>query len=128
MSKFRLYAHAPEGTRRGQIEVVAAAAAFAASVPATKLLLADASPLALSGILYLSAGVLCAALAGISRWTEAGAGSKRVRGAEWIWLGGATLLGAILAPLLLFLGLRGDDACARASARCPSSARALKPR
>jgi drug/metabolite transporter (DMT)-like permease len=92
--------------RRGQVEVIAAALAFAASVPATKLLLADASPLALSGVLYLSAGFLCAALAGGSRWTEAAAESKGVRGAEWLWLGGATVSGAVLAPFLLFLGLR----------------------
>ena len=92
--------------RRGQVEVIAAAFAFAASVPATKILLADASPLALSGVLYLSAGVLCTVLVGVSRWAEAAAESKSIRGAEWLWLGGATLSGAVLAPFLLFLGLR----------------------
>jgi drug/metabolite transporter (DMT)-like permease len=92
--------------RRGQMEVIAAAFAFAASVPTTKILLADTSPLALSGVLYLSAGVLCSVLVGISRRTEAAAESRGIRGAEWLWLGGATLSGAVLAPFLLFLGLR----------------------
>jgi drug/metabolite transporter (DMT)-like permease len=92
--------------RRGQLEVIAAALAFAASVPVTKMLLADVSPLALSGVLYLSAGVLCAVLAGISRRTEATAESKGIRGVEWFWLWGATVSGAVLAPFLLFLGLR----------------------
>jgi len=37
--------------RKAQVEVVLAALAFAASVPASKLLLADVAPLALSGVL-----------------------------------------------------------------------------
>src|SRR4030067_606892 len=48
--------------RAGQAEVVLAALAFAASVPASKLLLVGVSPLALSGAVYLSAGVLCGTL------------------------------------------------------------------
>lgn len=106
MSRFPLPARMRWNAGRGQIEVVAAALAFAASVPATKILLADASPLALSGVLYLSAGVLCAVLVGISRRTEAAAENRSIRGVEWLWLGGATLSGAVLAPFLLFLGLR----------------------
>jgi drug/metabolite transporter (DMT)-like permease len=106
MNRFRSFAQMRSDTRRGQVEVIAAAFAFAASVPATKILLAEASPLALSGVLYLSAGALCAVLVGISRWTEAAAESRRIRGAEWLWLGGATVSGAVLAPFLLFLGLR----------------------
>jgi drug/metabolite transporter (DMT)-like permease len=106
MSRSLLFAQMRSYARRGQVEVVAAAFAFAASVPATKLLLADASPLALSGVLYLSAGVLCAVLVAISRRTGAAAKSRSIRGTEWLWLGGATLSGAVLAPLLLFLGLR----------------------
>jgi drug/metabolite transporter (DMT)-like permease len=93
-------------TRRHQLEVIVAAFVFAASVPASKLLLADASPLALSGVLYLSAGSLCALLVGLQRWTGMTPESDSIRGAEWLWLGGAVLCGAVFAPLLLFLGLR----------------------
>lgn len=93
--------------RKAQVEVILAALAFAASVPANKLLLADVAPLALSGVLYISAGTLCASLAWLSgrtRTTEGG--TNKVRGAEWVWLLGAVLSGGVLAPLLLFLGLR----------------------
>jgi len=93
-------------TRQGQLEVIVAALAFAASVPANKLLLAGTSPLALSGVLYLSAGVLCAVLVGIRDRAGGPAEHNKVAGAEWLWLAGAVLSGAVLAPLLLFLGLR----------------------
>jgi len=93
--------------RKAQVEVILAALAFAASVPLSKLLLADVAPLALSGVLYMSAGTLCAALAWLSgrSGTPLG-GTNTVRGAEWVWLLGAVASGGVLAPLFLFLGLR----------------------
>ncbi len=92
---------------RYQLEVILAAAAFAASVPASKLLLADVAPLALSGMLYLSAGLLCALLTAIGRGTAPEpTGGNRIQGSEWLWLGGAVLCGGVLAPLFLFVGLR----------------------
>jgi drug/metabolite transporter (DMT)-like permease len=92
--------------RRSQLEVVAGAIAFAASVPASKLLLGDVSPLALSGILYLSAGALCALLLVLARRSPRHSENNSIRGVEWLWLAGAVLSGGVLAPLLLFLGLR----------------------
>jgi drug/metabolite transporter (DMT)-like permease len=93
--------------RKAQAEVMLAALAFAASVPASKLLLADVSPLALSGVLYMSAGTLCTILVWISRLrSPAASESNIVRGKEWIWLAGAVASGGVFAPLLLFLGLR----------------------
>ena len=87
--------------------MIFAALAFAAGVPANKLLLANVSPLALSGALYLSAGALCAALVGLSRRSSGGVIERNaVRGAEWLWLLGAVLSGGVLAPLLLFVGLQ----------------------
>jgi drug/metabolite transporter (DMT)-like permease len=105
-NRFQTLAPALLHARGGQLEVIAAALAFAASVPAGKLLLADASPLALSGAVYLSAGVLCAILVGIRRLAGVVPESSWVRGREWLWLGGAILSGAVMAPFLLFLGLR----------------------
>ncbi|MBP6875756.1 MAG: DMT family transporter [Candidatus Eisenbacteria bacterium] len=97
---------ASSGGRRGQVEIIVAAFAFAISVPANKLLLADISPLALSGTLYLSAGILCAVLVWVhGRAIPDGKRRNRVRGREWLWLGAAILFGAVIAPLLLLLGL-----------------------
>lgn len=91
---------------RARAEVLLGAFAFAASVPAGKVLLRDLQPLALSGALYLSAGVFCAALLAIeSRRTKPDA-RNRLQGREWIWLGGAILSGGVLGPLALFYGLR----------------------
>jgi drug/metabolite transporter (DMT)-like permease len=97
---------APRGPRRGQLEVIAAAVAFAASVPAGKLLLADVSPLALSGAFYFSAGILSALLVALNRAPRIAGTSNLVRGSEWLWLAGAVLSGGVLAPLLLLAGLR----------------------
>ena len=95
------------GMRKAQVEVIFAALAFAASVPANKLLLADVAPLALSGVLYMSAGALCAGLVWLSGGGRTATTEENVlRGAEWAWLLGAVLSGGVLAPLLLFLGLR----------------------
>lgn len=84
-----------------------AAAAFAASIPASKSLLADVKPLALSGVLYASAGSFCAILVGLGRRSTDGSIRREgLRGRDWLWLSGAVLAGGVLAPLLLFLGLR----------------------
>src|SRR5689334_9548122 len=103
-------AHTSAARRRirlAQVEVILAAVAFAASVPANKLLLAGVTPLSLSGALYLSAGILCAVLLFISQARSAsGSVTTTLRGTEWVWLAGAVLSGAVLAPLLLFVGLR----------------------
>jgi len=93
--------------RLAQLEVVLAAVTFAASVPANKLLLANVSPLALSGVVYLSAGLFCGALVLMSRFRGgAGRAAGAIRGREWVWLAGAVISGAVLAPLLLFVGMR----------------------
>src|SRR6187549_826123 len=93
--------------RRARGEVVLAAVAFAASVPASKSLLAGVSPLALSGAVYLSAGILCSILVGLSRRQGGVDGANNaVRGREWAWLAGAVVAGGVLAPLLLFVGLK----------------------
>jgi len=93
---------------RARLEVLFGALAFAASVPAGKLLLRGASPLALSGGLYLAAGLLCALLIGID--AMGGLGERnRLAGREWLWMGGAVLLGGMLGPLALFYGLRLTD-------------------
>ena len=107
MSQGSASASSARRLRMARLEVVIAAVTFAASVPANKLLLAGASPLALSGVVYLAAGLFCAVLILVSRGRTRSSGEAgAIRGSEWAWLAGAVLAGAILAPLLLFVGLR----------------------
>src|SRR5216117_3874014 len=90
---------------RARIEVLLGALAFAASVPASKVLLRDFQPLALSGGLYLSAGLFCTVLLALeSRRSRAPA--SRLQGQDWRWLGAAIAAGGVLGPLALFYGLR----------------------
>jgi len=90
---------------RARVEVLLGALAFAASVPAGKVLLRDFQPLALSGGLYLSAGLFCTVLLVVeSRRSRALA--SRLQGHDWPWLGAAIAAGGVLGPLALFYGLR----------------------
>src|SRR5690349_5027581 len=88
---------------RAQLEVLLAALAFAISVPAGKALLREVPPLALSGGLYLSAGLFCAATLAIRKPYARSAG---LRGREWAWLSAAVLSGGVLGPIALFVGLQ----------------------
>ena len=84
------------------------ALAFAASIPAAKILLGDLPPLALSGGFYFSAGLFCASLLILNPGRRGPAGN-RLRGADWKWLMAAVAAGGILAPLALFYGLRSSS-------------------
>jgi drug/metabolite transporter (DMT)-like permease len=90
---------------RARAEVLLGALAFAASVPAGKVLLHDFQPLVLSGGLYLSAGVFCAVLVALGS-RRPGNGENRLQGHDWGWLGAAIAAGGVLGPLALFYGLR----------------------
>src|SRR6185369_15306169 len=85
------------------------ALAFAASVPAGKLLLNGLQPLVLSGALYLSAGLFCTVLVGLESLRHPNQTGNRLQGREWIWLGAAVVSGGILGPLALFYGLRSTS-------------------
>lgn len=93
---------------RARLQVLLGALAFAASVPAGKLLLGQLPPLAVSGGFYVAAGVFCGALL----WLEPhrpSASQTRLRGAEWGWLAAAILAGGVLGPLALLQGLRWSN-------------------
>ena len=94
---------------RARIEVLLGALAFAASVPAGKLLLNGLQPLVLSGALYLSAGLFCSVLVGLESLRHPNQTGNRLQGREWIWLGAAVVSGGILGPLALFYGLRSTS-------------------
>src|SRR5262245_12133201 len=94
-----------------RLEVLLGSLLFAVSVPAGKLLLRELHPLALSGGLYLSAGLVCTTLLLLDA-KRAGTRTNWLAAKDWPWLGAAVLLGGAVAPLALFLGLRSTSAYA----------------
>ncbi len=86
---------------------IQAALLFGAATPFAKLLLNEAPPLLLAGLLYLGAGV------GLALWIVArrgldalGSNESTLSISELPWLGGAILSGGVLGPILLMMGLR----------------------
>ncbi|MCH9829673.1 MAG: DMT family transporter [Gammaproteobacteria bacterium] len=77
-----------------------AALLFGASTPVAKLLLTDASPWMIAGLLYLGSGIGLSLVRRLRR-------APRVRLAphEWPWLAGAIVTGGVAAPVLLMQGL-----------------------
>lgn len=89
---------------------------FGASTPLAKVLLAQVPPLALAGLLYLGAGLGLTLL----RWVWRGIGRERtsqeapLAGSDRWWLAGAILVGGVVAPVLLMLGLAHTQAASAA--------------
>jgi drug/metabolite transporter (DMT)-like permease len=111
---------AGESLRKGAVLALGAAALFGASAPLSKLLLHGARPLALSALLYLGAGLalvfvrLCAGLTArflaprFGSGQSAAAQSAReapLRAGDQGVLAAVILLGGVLGPLLMLLGL-----------------------
>ena len=85
---------------RGVWAALAAAALFGAGAPFAKRLLEGTGPWLLAAILYLGSGLGLALVRRVRR-----AEPVRPTRAEWGWLGGATLAGGVLGPVLLLTGL-----------------------
>jgi drug/metabolite transporter (DMT)-like permease len=79
------------------------AALFGASTPISKVFLSSLTPFQLAGLLYLGAALGTFLFAATSNPAEA---LRRVDRRNWLRLGGATLFGGCLAPVLVLLGLR----------------------
>jgi drug/metabolite transporter (DMT)-like permease len=90
----------PSPVRRAYAEAGAAAVLFGLVAPVGKRLGAGVPPLALSGLLYLGAGLLLAAGAALVPSREA-----RLSRRDLPALAGLVLVGGVLAPVLLFAGL-----------------------
>src|SRR5438552_3963020 len=80
--------HGPKRQTRARIEVLLGALAFAASVPAGKILLRGLPPMAISGGLYLAAGLFCLGLL-IADPERKATAENRLKGGEWWWLAAA---------------------------------------
>ncbi len=96
--------------RAGVAAALGAALLFGASTPLAKLLLGEASPWLLAGLLYLGSGIGLAVL----RQIQGATAVRLVRG-EAGWLAVAVAAGGIVGPALLMWGL----------ARMPASGAAL---
>ncbi len=81
---------------------LAAAALFGTSTPLIKLLVGDASALALAGLLYLGSGL---GLAVTRLLRDRGWRPSGLSPADWPWFAGAIGFGGILGPVLLVWGL-----------------------
>jgi drug/metabolite transporter (DMT)-like permease len=93
---------------------VAAAIAFGASTPLSKVLLASVDPQLLAGLLYLGAGIGLAIVHFARAALGRSAQEAPLRKADIPWLGVVVLFGGIIGPLLLMLGLFRTDAASGA--------------
>jgi drug/metabolite transporter (DMT)-like permease len=93
--------------RAGVAAALASAVLFGVTTPIAKQLLADTQPLLIAGLLYLGSGLGVSALRYVQdrRWAPAGLQSD-----AWPWLAAAILVGGIIAPAFLMLGLARADA------------------
>ncbi len=87
--------------RRGALLGLAAAASFGVSAPLAKLLLSSIQPQLLAGLLYLGA----AAGLWLHRLLRPATNEARLARADLPWLFGVVVLGGVLGPLLMLLGL-----------------------
>jgi drug/metabolite transporter (DMT)-like permease len=88
-----------------------AAALFGASAPAAKILLGGMEPLPLAALLYLGGGLGALGPGILIRLRDGGAGHEAAIGrGDLPWLAGTILFGGIVAPVLLFTGLRTTSA------------------
>jgi len=95
--------------QRYALLALAAAALFGASTPFAKLLLLEASPVVLAGLLYLGSGIGLA-LFRLTRNINASPREAPLATRDRGWLAGAILCGGVVAPVLLLWGLSGGGA------------------
>ncbi len=91
----------PPAARRGAIYGLLAAALFGLSTPVAKRILAEVTPQVLAGLLYLGAGV---SLAGY-RWLRPSTQETPIRRSDAPSLLGVIVLGGVLGPVLMLVGL-----------------------
>lgn len=90
----------------GVLAALLSALLFGASVPATKLLVADIDPWLLAGILYLGSGLGLWAIRSMRRFAANPVRHTPISAPEWRWLGGAILAGGVIGPVLMMVGLQ----------------------
>lgn len=99
-----------QASRRGIGLALAAAVLFGASAPFAKLLLRDAAPQLLAGLLYLGSGLGLGIVWFRRRYSAKGARETPLMRGHVPWLAGAIVFGGVLGPLLLMIGLTRTSA------------------
>jgi drug/metabolite transporter (DMT)-like permease len=91
----------------GALTALASAVLFGASTPLAKILVGTIDPWMLAALLYLGSGIGLAVLRAGLRLGRASATPMEapLRGAGWLWFGGAILAGGVIGPVLLMVGL-----------------------
>lgn len=97
---------------RSIVYALASAALFGASTPLAKLLLSDAAPLMIAGLLYLGSGVGLAAWLGLRSLSTHAKDASPIGRSQWPWLAGAIAAGGVAGPALLMFGLARTDGSA----------------
>ncbi|HZD85347.1 MAG TPA: EamA family transporter [Gemmatimonadaceae bacterium] len=99
-----------QASRRGIGLALAAAVLFGASAPFAKLLLSDAAPQLLAGLLYLGSGLGLGLVWLRGRYSAEAARETPLTRRNIPWLVGAIVFGGVFGPLLLMIGLTGTPA------------------
>jgi drug/metabolite transporter (DMT)-like permease len=94
-----------QASRRGIGLALGAAVLFGASAPFAKLLLRDAAPQLLAGLLYLGSGLGLGIVWLRGRYSAQAARETPLTGRNIPWLAGAIVFGGVLGPLFLMVGL-----------------------
>lgn len=93
--------------------VLLAGTLFGLCVPFSKVLIGDIEPIMMAGLLYAGATIFTGTWFAIRRATYLRPEPKKMERLDILYLIGSTLFGAILAPILLMVGLKwtaGSDA------------------
>lgn len=93
--------------RAAVIAALAAALLFGASTPFARMLTGETSPILLAGLLYLGSGL---GLWGIRLLRSRRVGLPNLPARDWLFLSGATIVGGVLAPISLLVGLTRTSA------------------
>lgn len=90
----------------GYLYAILAAILFGASTPAAKLLLGKIEPWLLAGLLYLGSAIGLTIIFSIQTFSKKTSFKEAsLKYVDWRWLSGAVLLGGIIGPVFLMLGL-----------------------
>jgi drug/metabolite transporter (DMT)-like permease len=99
------YDHDHGVNRSGAALALLSALLFGVTTPLSKLLLGDVSPWLLAGLLYLGSGGGLLVFDVARRAAGGGSTETPLRRADLPWLAGLILVGGVVAPILLMMGL-----------------------